>query len=260
MVSYDVEALFTSVPLEESISIIEKLLEEDKDLHQRTAMSVNQIICLLKFCLNTTYFTFQGKMYEQVRGAAMGSPLSPIVANLFMEDLETKALATAPSTPKICKRFVDDTFTIIQKADKEGFLEHINSINDNIHFTFEDPKEDGSIPFLDMLIIPDEEGRLNTKVYRKPTHTDQYLHWDSHHSITSKYSVIGTLYHRARTVCSNQDYLESEEKHLIKSLNRCKYPKWALNRVKIKSQTAQKKNKPNSKKPALITTKDQKHT
>ena len=73
-------------------------------------------------------------MYEQVRGAAMGSPLSPIVANLFMEDLETKALATAPSTPKIWKRFVDDTFTIIQRADKEAFLEHINSINDNIPF------------------------------------------------------------------------------------------------------------------------------
>ena len=83
----------------------------------------------------------------------------------------------------------------------------------NIHFTHEDPRKDGSIPFLDMLIIPDEEGRLNTKVYRKPTHTDQYLHWDSHHSITSKYSVIGTLYHRARTVCSKQDYLENEEKH-----------------------------------------------
>ena len=81
-----IEALFTSVPVEESISIIEKLLEEDKDLHQRTAMSVNQIICLLKFCLNTTYFTFQGKMYEQVRGAAMGSQVSPIVANLFMEE------------------------------------------------------------------------------------------------------------------------------------------------------------------------------
>ena len=55
-------------------------------------------------------------MYEQVKGAAMGSPISPIVANLFMEDLETKALTTAPSTPKIWKRFVDDTFTIIQKA------------------------------------------------------------------------------------------------------------------------------------------------
>ena len=86
-------------------------------------------------------------MYEQVKGAAMGSPLSPIVANLFMEDLETKALATAPFTPKIWKRFVDDTFTIIQRADKDAFLEHINSISTNIHFTYEDPKEDGSIPF-----------------------------------------------------------------------------------------------------------------
>ena len=183
MVSYDVEALFISVPVEAAISIIRKLLE-DKELHQRTAMSVNQITCLLKFCLNTTYFTFKGKIYEQVKGAAMGCPLSPIVASLFMEDLETKALATAPSTLKIWKRLVDDTFTIIQKADKDAFLEHINSIDKNIHFTYKDPKEDGSIPFLDMLIIPDEEGRLKTKVYRKPTHTDQYLHWDSHHSIT----------------------------------------------------------------------------
>ena len=251
MVSYDVEALFTSVPVESAISIIKKHLEEDKELHQRTAMSVNQITCLLKFCLNITYFTFQGKIYEQVKGAAMGSPLSPIVANLFMEDLETKALATAPSTPKIWKRFVDDTFTIIQKADKDAFLGHINSIDANIHFTYEDPKEDGSIPFLDMIIIPDEEGRHNTNVYRKPTHTDQYLHWDSHHAITSKYSVIGTLYHRARTVCSNPDQLQNEEKHLFKSLNKCKYPNWALNRVKIKSQTsAQKKSNQNSKKSA----------
>ena len=106
MVFYDVEALFTSVPVESAISIIRTLLEEDKELHQRTAMSVNQTTCLLKFCLNTTYFTFQRKISEQVKGAAMGSPLSPIVVNLFMEDLETKALATASSTPqnleKIC--------------------------------------------------------------------------------------------------------------------------------------------------------------
>ena len=185
------------------------------------------------------------------RAAAMGSSLSPIVANPFMEDLETKALATSPSTPKIWKRCVDDTFTIIQKADKDAFLDHINSIDANIHFTYEDPKEDGSIPFLDMLIIPDEEGRLNTNVYRKTTHTDQYLHWDSHHAITSKYSVVGTLYHRTRTVCSNPDQLQNEEKYLFKSLNKCKYPNWPLNRVKIKSQTlALKKNNQNSKKSA----------
>ena len=115
-------------------------------------MTVNQISCLLEFCLNTTYFKFQGKMYKQVKGAAMGSPFHPIVANLFMEDLETKALATVPPTPKIWKGFVDDTSTIIQKADKDAFLDHINSIDSNIHFTYEDPKEDSSIPFLGMLI------------------------------------------------------------------------------------------------------------
>ena len=192
-----------------------------------------------------------GKMYEQVKGAAMESPLSPIVANLFMEDLETRALATSPSTPKMWKRFVDDTFTIIQKADKDAFLDHINSIDSNIHFTYEDPKEYGSIPFLDMLITPDEEGRLNTNVYRKPTHTDQYLHVDSHDAITSKYSMIGTIYHRARTVCSNPNQLQNEETHLFKSLSKCKYPNWALNRVKLKSQTsAQKKSNENSNKTA----------
>ena len=138
---------------------------------------------------------------------------------------------------------MDDTFTIIQRSQKDAFLDHINSIDDNIHFTCEDPREDGSIPFLDMLIISDEDGRLNTTVYRKPTHTGQYLHWDSHHAITSKYSMIGTLYHRARTICSNPSQLQEEEKHLFKSLRKCKYPNWALNRVKLKSQTPALKKK-----------------
>ena len=101
MMSFDVEALFMSVPIEPAISIIKKLLEEDKILHQRTTMTVKQISCLLELCLTTTYFTFQGKMFEQVKGATMGSPISPKMANLFMEDLETKALATAPSPPTL---------------------------------------------------------------------------------------------------------------------------------------------------------------
>ena len=168
MVSYDVEALFTSVPIKPAIAIIQRKLDEDKDLHLRTTMSSKQITSFLEFCLNSTYFTFQGKFYEQVDGTAMGSPISPIVANLFMEDLETKALATSPHPPSLWKRFVDDTFTIIKKSHKNALLEHINSIDNNIKFTCEESRDDGSIPFLDILIIPEEDGRLNTTVYRKP--------------------------------------------------------------------------------------------
>ena len=86
-------------------------------------------------------------MFEQVKGAAMASPISPIVANLFMENLEIKALATAPVPPTLWKRFVDDTVIIIQKSQKDNFLQHLNTIDDNIKFTCEEADEDGSIAF-----------------------------------------------------------------------------------------------------------------
>ena len=112
----------------------------------------------------------------------------------------------------------------------------------NIKFTSEDPKQDGSISFLDILIIPEEDGKLNTTIFRKPTHTDMYLHWDSHHNIPSKYSVIGTLYHRANTICSTTQYLQDEEKHLSQDLKKCKYPPWAINRVRMKTRTTTSQN------------------
>ena len=122
-------------------------------------------------------------------------------------------------------------------------MEHINSIDPHIQFTSEDSKDDGSMPFLDMLITPTEDGMLNTTVYWKPTHTDMYLKWDSHHSISSKYSVIGTLHHRAKTVCSTPDKLKREEEHLSRVLTRCKYTTWAVNRVKMKMKKPVQKKK-----------------
>ena len=97
MVSYDVRALFTSVPIKPALEVIEKLLKEDPDLQKRTTMSTKYIMDLLEFCLRSTYFTFRGKFYEQVEGAAMGSPISPIVANLFMENFEMRALQSSPN-------------------------------------------------------------------------------------------------------------------------------------------------------------------
>ena len=97
--SYDVTALFTSVPVDPAINMVQQRLTQDPTLSQRTQMSIPQIVTLLEFCLKNTYFLFQDKYYEQVNGVAMGSPISPLIANLFMEEFEVKALQSAPHPP-----------------------------------------------------------------------------------------------------------------------------------------------------------------
>lgn len=99
MVSYDVSALFTSVPVNETLDIIKAKLLQDTTLADRTQLSVDQVVELLAFCLNTTYFMAKGELYLQKEGAAMGSPVSPLVANLFMEWFEKRALETAVHPP-----------------------------------------------------------------------------------------------------------------------------------------------------------------
>ena len=164
--SCDVSALLTLVPVDPALMIIKDLLEKDHTLKERTVLAVSDIILLLEFCLKNTYFSFQDQFYEQVEGAAMGSPVSPIIANLYMEHLEQKALRTAPNPPRFWCRFVEDTFVIYKEVNKQGFLQDINSVDPAIKFTVEDNREDGSIPFLDTIVKPEADGTLSISVYR----------------------------------------------------------------------------------------------
>ena len=225
--SFDVKALFTSVPVQPSIHIVQNRLQQDTTLPQRTSMSIPQIISLLEFCLTHTCFLFQGKYYEQVQGAAMGSPISPLIANIFMEEFEVKAFQSFPHPPSLWLRFVDDTFVINKAEDSQDLLQHINSQDPHIQFTME-PTQQGSLPFLDTLVTIQPHNTFNTTIYRKPTHTDQYLHWDSNHHITAKQSVYNTLAHRAKTVSSTQDNLKKELTHIKTALHHCQFPSWAL--------------------------------
>ena len=181
-------------------------------------------------------FPVPGRFFEQLQGKAMGSPISPIVANLYMEDFKIKVINTAEYSPRIWKRYVDDTFVVIDSVLKKKFLEGINNMDPHIQFTTEDAEPDGSIPFLDTIVMPQPDNSLLTSVYRKPTHTDLYLH------LSAKFSVINTLKHRAKTVCSNHQLLKEEEDHLNKALRWCSYPAWALNRATIKQKNNNRTN------------------
>ena len=87
---------------------------------------------------------------------------------------------------------------------------------------------------MDTIVKPEADGKLSITVYRKPTHTNHYLQWDSHHHLSVKYGVINTFTHRAKTVCNKPKLLQKEVEHLSKALTHCKYPKWVLNRVEKK--------------------------
>ena len=126
LISFDVSALFTSVPVEESLTLIYENLSADPSLTDRTALSPQQVTDLLRMCLTTTYFKYDGSFYAQIKGASMGSPVSPIVANLFMEDYEGKALEEYQDPPKYWGRYVDDALAVIKTAHIEPFTQHLN--------------------------------------------------------------------------------------------------------------------------------------
>ncbi len=102
-----------------------------------------------------------------IRGAAMGSPVSPILmilANLYMENFEEKALSTKTITPDVRLRYVDDTFTVLQKYDVSEFTEHINNIDRNIKFTIEEP-ENNAMASLNTKVTVRNDGSTKIQVY-----------------------------------------------------------------------------------------------
>jgi retron-type reverse transcriptase len=99
MVIFDMVSLFTNVPIVDSLEILSHHFEDD-------------VLALFKHALTSTYFCSDGQFYEQTDGVAMGSPLSLVIANLFMEYFEKKAIGQATYKPVCWFRYVDDTFVI----------------------------------------------------------------------------------------------------------------------------------------------------
>ncbi|XP_077999607.1 uncharacterized protein LOC144452388 [Glandiceps talaboti] len=151
-------------------------------------------------------------------------------------------LATAPieCKPSLWKRYVDDILEIIKDGQVDNLTSHLNTIDktNNIKFTHE-PEEDNKIPFLDILITKKSDGTVKLCVYRKKTHTDQYLNFRSHHPLYHKLGVIRTLLDRMNNIVAEEADKTAEEQHIMKALEKCGYPKWTINKVKKDIQKKQ---------------------
>ena len=111
-------------------------------------------------CLKSTYFSYGGEFFEQREGAAMGSPVSAVVADLYMEFFEELALRTAPTKPCLWKRYVRRRRCIVKEGTVEELLTHLNNVQPSIRFTVEVEK-DGRFPFLDTLLRRRDDGSLD---------------------------------------------------------------------------------------------------
>ena len=133
-----------------------------------------------------------------------------------MEKFEIEALHAAVIRPKLWLRYVDDTFVIWNYGDEQlrDFLSFLNGRHSNIEFTME-KKTNGSLPFLDVQIKMCM-GSLDTFVYKKPTHTDRYLHYASHHHPRVKTGIALCLKDRAEKICGpNSSNLGEEKEQLL---------------------------------------------
>nr|VZI36786.1 unnamed protein product [Spirometra erinaceieuropaei] len=196
-------------PKELATRVISDLLEGRYDEEERP-LKKNRIMELLDYRLST-YFTFNGQVYEQIQGTPMGSPIFGYLAEAVLQELEPRVFQSY--MPKFWMRYVDDTFVILPRDMKETFKSKLNSIFPQIQFTMEEEK-DGEIAFLDVQVSRQEDGVLQTGVFRKATDTTKILHYSSNPPLSHKRSCVRTLFLRINTHCSTEAENLRERKSL----------------------------------------------
>jgi len=192
LVSFDVESLFTNIPTLETIDLILKLVytRNTKYFHNLRREELKQLLII---CTTESHFQFNKNYYEQTDGVAMGSPLGPLFANIFMSDFERKHMDKLKQLGvQKWLRYVDDLFATLRcKEDADGILEFLNS--------------------------------QHPKKYHKKTFTGVYLNWTSLTAKRYKIRLIKCLTKRVLRICTTEEDKDQELRKLKLILLRNQY-------------------------------------
>ena len=234
-VSYDVESLFTNVPVNEVIEYVQKTLyppDTSRKEYKYANFKYLDMKRAPEFCLKDNTFTFNGKLFVKVDGLAMGSPLAPILADIFLNSIfdplithyDTSGLRFGTYEPRFFTRYVDDILVALKDENTaNSFKLYLETLHPNIRFKIEYELFD-KIPFLDIWILKDFD-KLSTAVYRKPTHSGVYIHYLSYVPFKHKVSLLKGLLYRAYNLCSDWELLHRELESLTAMLTNCGYNK-----------------------------------
>ena len=176
---------------------------------------------MLIFCAETAYVGIGSDIYQEE--LTMGSPLSPVLTNIYIEYFKEMALGSTSLKPSMWLRYVDETFVLWpHQEDVQALLDHMNSVQPSIQFTME-KEQNNKLPFLDVLIAHTEQG-FRSSVYCKPTFTGQYLNFNSHHPFNAKKGIVCCLQHQTKAINSDMDTYQEEMISLRHNLHRNNYP------------------------------------
>ncbi|XP_055589485.1 uncharacterized protein LOC129741732 [Uranotaenia lowii] len=226
LVSFDVSALFPSVPIPDALRSLRRHL----DRRRAPPNNIEAYVTVAEVCMNQNFFLFRGKFYKQTFGLSMGSKLSPLLAELFMSDFEHDLEKSEKLFPRVWWRYVDDIFATVKERYLSQTLELLNCQHSSIKFTVE--KEiDGKLPFLDLLISRKDDSTVKFGIYRKPTSTDRYITADSNHFGAQKQAAFHSMAHRLYNIPMETSEFNNEKEKILSAANLNGYDKEFVHKI-----------------------------
>ena len=219
-VSYDVVALYPSVPISKSIDVITDMISADFDeISKRTKLSKKDIRELIELCLSKCYFLWRNRIYLIKDAGPIGLSLMVVMAESYLQHLEEKAISVALSRNVSLisfKRYVDDSHARFENSsDADTFLKILNSQDSNIQYTMETEDSNKTLAFLDVKIHNDDSGKYDFNIYRKDAITNVQIKGSSCIDPKITIGVFKGFLARAWRICSQQ-HREDEFEFLIK--------------------------------------------
>ena len=221
MVSFDVTSLYTNIPLNEAIQLaVDKIL----DNHPNISISKEELTELFHFATSKTHFLFNGQIYDQIDGIAMGSPLAPALANIFMGHHEENWLKSElGKRVKFYKRYVDDIFCLIENESfADQFLAFLNNQHQNIKFTLE-KQTNNTLPFLDIK-IEDKGNNFETSIFKKKSNTGLLTNFTSFIHFRYKKCLVKTLIDRIFKINSSWEVFHKNIAEMTETLQKNNFP------------------------------------
>ena len=232
LVSFDIRSLYTNVPLDEVVNDIQRVIyspSAPSSFFTKNGIKPLVFKNMLKVC-SESIFLYNGKVYKQHDGVAMGSPLAPLLAEWFVAMVEEQVVQQSTSCkPIFYKRYVDDIFAVFHSiTDRDRYFSILNNAHPNLTFTMEVNKS--KLPFLDVSVYI-KNGKYNTQVYRKPTNTGVLMNYHCEAPIKWKHSLIRCLLMRAYRNSSSFDLFEMEVNNIKSILRQNAYPDYFINSI-----------------------------